>query len=43
MLLDVLTSVVQAYIFGVLTLVFTASAMQVAAKSTPDTLQGSPP
>jgi F-type H+-transporting ATPase subunit a len=30
MLLDVLTSVVQAYIFGVLTLVFTASAMQVA-------------
>jgi len=43
MLLDVLTSVVQAYIFGVLTLVFTASAMQVATKSTPDTLQGSPP
>lgn len=32
MLLDVLTSVVQAYIFGVLTLVFTASAMQVAAE-----------
>ena len=35
MLLDVLTSVVQAYIFGVLTLVFTASAMQVAAKKVP--------
>lgn len=30
MLLDLLTSVVQAYIFGVLTLVFTASAMEVA-------------
>lgn len=35
MLLDVLTSVVQAYIFGVLTLVFTASAMAVAG-SPPD-------
>ncbi|MCB9676108.1 MAG: F0F1 ATP synthase subunit A [Alphaproteobacteria bacterium] len=34
MALDVLTSVVQAYIFGVLTLVFTASAMQVAVKKT---------
>ncbi|MCB9762069.1 MAG: F0F1 ATP synthase subunit A [Alphaproteobacteria bacterium] len=33
MLLDVLTSVVQAYIFGVLTLVFTASAMQVAGRA----------
>lgn len=32
MLLSVLTSVVQAYIFGVLTLVFTASAMQVAGR-----------
>lgn len=31
MLLSVLTSVVQAYIFGVLTLVFSASALQVAA------------
>jgi F-type H+-transporting ATPase subunit a len=30
MLLSVLTSVVQAYIFGVLTLVFSASALQVA-------------
>ncbi len=35
MILDVLTSVVQAYIFGVLTLVFTASAMQVASSATP--------
>ncbi len=35
MLLDVLTSVVQAYIFGVLTLVFTASAMQVASRNHP--------
>ncbi|MCB9691165.1 MAG: F0F1 ATP synthase subunit A [Alphaproteobacteria bacterium] len=35
MLLDVLTSVVQAYIFGVLTLVFTASAMQVAHRPQP--------
>lgn len=35
MLLSVLTSVVQAYIFGVLTLVFTASAVQVAAESHP--------
>lgn len=34
MLLSVLTSVVQAYIFGVLTLVFTASAMQVAVEHT---------
>ena len=32
LLLSVLTSVVQAYIFGVLTLVFTASSMQVAAR-----------
>lgn len=31
MLLSVLTSVVQAYIFGVLTLVFTASSMQATA------------
>lgn len=35
MLLSLLTSVVQAYIFGVLTLVFTASAMQVAAERHP--------
>ncbi len=35
MVLSVLTSVVQAYIFGVLTLVFTASAMQVAAPPPP--------
>ncbi|MCB9688970.1 MAG: F0F1 ATP synthase subunit A [Alphaproteobacteria bacterium] len=34
MLLGLITSVVQAYIFGVLTLVFTASAMQVAADRT---------
>jgi F-type H+-transporting ATPase subunit a len=45
MLLDVLTSVVQAFIFGVLTLVFTASAMQVAGShaerpSTPNTPSG---
>ena len=33
MLLSVLTSVVQAYIFGVLTLVFAASSMQSAAGS----------
>ncbi|GAB5545602.1 MAG: F0F1 ATP synthase subunit A [Sandaracinaceae bacterium] len=32
MLLGVLTAVVQAYIFGVLTLVFTASSMQVASR-----------
>ena len=32
LLLTVLTSVVQAYIFGVLTLVFTASSMQVATR-----------
>ena len=31
--LELLVSVVQAYIFGVLTLVFTASAMQVAGKA----------
>ena len=35
LILDVLTSAVQAYIFGVLTLVFTASAMQVASKVAP--------
>jgi F-type H+-transporting ATPase subunit a len=44
MLLDVLTSVVQAFIFGVLTLVFTASAMQVAgehARTAPPPEEGS--
>lgn len=34
MLLSVLTSVVQAYIFGVLTLVFTASSMETAVNRT---------
>ncbi|MGF1465537.1 MAG: F0F1 ATP synthase subunit A [Sandaracinaceae bacterium] len=33
LLLGVLTGVVQAYIFGVLTLVFTASSMQVGSRS----------
>jgi F-type H+-transporting ATPase subunit a len=46
MLLGLLTSVVQAYIFGVLTLVFTASAMQVvgqgAAAQEPQGEEGEP-
>ncbi len=40
MLLSVLTSAVQAYIFGVLTLVFSASAFQM---TNPRTLQGGQP
>lgn len=36
MLLSVLTAVVQAYIFGVLTLVFTVSSMQVATRDRPE-------
>lgn len=35
MLLSVLASIVQGYIFGVLTLVFTASSMQATASATP--------
>lgn len=35
LLLSVLTTVVQAYIFGILTLVFAASAMQVATRQRP--------
>ena len=42
MLLDVLTSVVQAYIFGMLTLVFTASAMQVVVADKPVEPQPAP-
>lgn len=42
MLLSVLTSLVQAYIFGVLTLVFAASSLQVAARSTESPPEVSP-
>jgi hypothetical protein len=50
MLLSVLTAVVQAYIFGVLTLVFTASSISVATRdrgsdddATPGAAEGTAP
>jgi F-type H+-transporting ATPase subunit a len=42
MLLGVLTAVVQAYIFGVLSLVFAASSLETAAQSSPNPPKESP-
>jgi F-type H+-transporting ATPase subunit a len=42
LLLGALTGVVQAYIFGVLTLVFAASSIQVAGRSTAAPEGGTP-